>query len=743
MDDLQMILNPDGIEAGYIPDKIQHYPLINSKLNILVGEERRRPFNYHAVVTNPNAISEMEKQKKDMIFQDLKNAIQDTSLDEDQFMKKLQEIDKYYKYEYQDNREIWANEVLNHYKKEQNFRQTFNYGFYDGLKLAEEIYQCDIIHGEPVLEKLNPFEVQTYMSGYSNKIEDADVVVVTQYWSPGKIFDTFFSDRDFAKVSKKLQEQYQTSENGTTEMDERDDTFMYPSVYSFNDDLQFNFDPFNTYGESMDPSSPYDDFGNIRVVRMYWKSRRKIKQITKFDGQTNQHVHEFHTDEYITDFDAGETEQIFWINEAWEGTKIGKDIYVQMGPRPVQYNRINNPSFCHFGIIGQIYSFDGQKPYSLVDMMKPYNYFYDVLKDRLNKAISSDWGSMLVFDTAQVPKSWDVEKWLYYAKVNHLYVQDSFNEGSKGAATGKLAGAMNNNTQKVIASNTGNYIQQLINLLEYVKTEMSEVVGITKQREGQISNRETVGGVERATLQSSHITEWLFAIHDDVKRRVLECFVETAQIACNKQNMKFQYITSDLARKTIEVDGEKFCQCDYGIVMDDSEDVTEQLQKLDMLVQAGLQNQMINFSTAMKIFQTCSFSEKIRMIEQSEQEIMQRNEQAQQMQQQSQQQEMQARAEQEQMKMQFQDMLNQRDNDTKIAIANIQAQSKIDIQYMNSNDNDNDGISETYDKEELMEKMRQFDEKMKLENEKLQHTIQNDREKNDIQKMKVKSTNKN
>jgi len=118
MDDLQMILNPDGIEAGYIPDKIQHYPLINSKLNILVGEERRRPFNYHAIVTNPNAISEMEKQKKDMIFQDLKNAVQDVSLSEDQFMKKLQEIDRYYKYEYQDNREIWANEVINHYKKE-------------------------------------------------------------------------------------------------------------------------------------------------------------------------------------------------------------------------------------------------------------------------------------------------------------------------------------------------------------------------------------------------------------------------------------------------------------------------------------------------------------------------------------------------------------------------------------------------------------------------------------------------
>lgn len=75
MDDLQLILNPDGIEAGYIPDKIQHYPLINSKLNILVGEERRRPFNYHVVVTNPEAISEIEKTKKELVLQDITQEI--------------------------------------------------------------------------------------------------------------------------------------------------------------------------------------------------------------------------------------------------------------------------------------------------------------------------------------------------------------------------------------------------------------------------------------------------------------------------------------------------------------------------------------------------------------------------------------------------------------------------------------------------------------------------------------------
>lgn len=78
----------------------------------------------------------------------------------------------------------------------------------------------------------------------------------------------------------------------------------------------------------MIPTEPYDQFGNIRVVRMFWKSRKKYKLVTKFDGQTNETITNLYTDDYITNYDAGETEDVVWINEAWEGTKIGKDIYV-------------------------------------------------------------------------------------------------------------------------------------------------------------------------------------------------------------------------------------------------------------------------------------------------------------------------------------------------------------------------------------------------------------------------------
>lgn len=71
MDDLALLYNPQGIKAGFIPDKIQHYPIMNSKLDLLRGEESRRVFDYRVIVTNPNAISEIENNKKQQMFQSL------------------------------------------------------------------------------------------------------------------------------------------------------------------------------------------------------------------------------------------------------------------------------------------------------------------------------------------------------------------------------------------------------------------------------------------------------------------------------------------------------------------------------------------------------------------------------------------------------------------------------------------------------------------------------------------------
>ena len=718
MSDLQLILNPDHIEAGFIPDKIQHYPIINSKLRILSGEESKRVFDFRVIVTNPTAISEIEENKKAQLIQSLQQAIEDNSLSEEDYNQRLEKINDYYTYSWQDFREMRANAILNHYIKEYNMPLLFNQGFMDAMTVGEEIYQCDIVGGEPVIERINPLKIRVFKAGYSNKIEDADIILLEDYWSPAKIIDTYYDS-----LSKKDIEYIENlpdhvGQSATDTMDNLDERYGFINTSMIGDEISavngsYYFDPANLFSEGVTSSLlPYDLAGNLRVLRMYWKSKRAIQEVKSYDPETGEEVYNFYPEYYVIDKDRGEESKRFWVNQAWEGTMIGdsKDgIFVNMRPRLVQYNRLSNPSRCHFGIVGSIYNINDARPFSLVDMMKPYNYFYDVIHDRLNKLIARNWGSLIRLDLAKKPKGWDVAKWLYYAKTMGLAVEDSFNEGTIGAATGKLAGALNNASTGVIATSDGNQIQQYINLLEFIKMEMAEVVGITKQREGQISNRETVGGVERATLQSSHITEWIFLIHDDVKKRVFECFIETAKEAMRGRNKKFPYILPDNSVKIISIDGDEFAEADYGLAVDNSNGTQKLNQELETLAQAALQTQTLSFSTITKLYTTVSLAEKQRLIEKDEKAMQERAAQAQQEQLQTQQQIAQMQTEQKQAELQQRDQANMRDNETKLQIALISAQSAID---------NTDFEPEEYSqeaKEKLAEQIREFDEKIKLE----------------------------
>lgn len=719
MTDLELILNPDHIKAGFVPDRIQHYPIMNSKLNVLRGEESKRVFDFRVVVTNPNAISEIETHKRDELLQRLQLLIAETSQSEDEFNQELQKLSDYYTYEWQDMREIRSNALLNHYMKEYNIPLLFNNGFMDAMAVGEEMYQCDIVGGEPVIERLNPLKVRIFKSGYSNKVEDADIIIIEDYWSPGRVIDTYYevlNKKDIEYIEKLPDHVGQAAVDSMDNIDER---YGFVNNHMLSDEIStegFFWDPLGGADGVNNSLLPYDVAGNLRVLRVYWKSRRRIKKVKSYDPETGEEVYTFYPETYIIDKDAGEEEQIFYINEAWEGTKIGEDIYVNMRPRPIQYNRLSNPSRCHFGIIGSIYNLNDNRPFSLVDMMKQYNYLYDIIHDRLNKMMAKNWGKIIQMDLAKIPKGWDVEKWMYYAKVNGIAVVDSFNEGNIGAATGKLAGALNNASTGVIDAEFGNSIQSQINLLEFIKMEMSDVAGISRQREGQISNRETVGGVERATLQSAHITEWLFVQHEDVKRRALECFLETAKIALRGRSKKFQYILSDNSLRVMDIDGDEFAEADYGLVVDNGQGTQELSQKLDVLAQAALQNQTLSFSTIMKLYSSSSIAEKQRLVEKDERAIQDRAAQAQQQQLEVQQQEAQMKQEIEMRRMEQEDALNMRDNETRIIVAHINARSKMQ-------ETEDDGIQEPMsesDRENLREKIREFNEKIKLDREKLE-----------------------
>lgn len=718
MNDLKLYLNPFNIDASFIPDNIQHYPVINSKLKVLIGEESERLFDYRAVVTNPSAISDMEEEKNKAVNERLQQLVADQSLSDDEYVQKLEELSDYFQYNYQDKREQRANYLLNHYVKELDLDQLFNRGFKDAEIVGEEAYQCDIVGGEPTVSKIDPMKMRIIKSGSSSYIEDADMIILEDYWSPGKIIDTYW-DQLSAKDIKEIENAPDNfGSQYSDEMDNLDPRYGFVPNYSLDwtagDSL---IDPNTLFDNQIDTTLlPYDMNGNVRVLRVYWKSRRKIKKVKSYDPETGDEQFDFYPETYIIDPDKGEEEQTFWINEAWEGTKIGADIYVNMRPRPVQYNTMSNPSKCHFGIIGSIYTLNDNEPYSMVDMVKPYAYAYDVYHDKLNKLVSKNFGKIVRLDFAKVPKGWEIDKWLYFAKVNNIAVEDSFKEGNVGVATGKLAGAMNNASSGVIDASLGNEIQQFISLLEWLDNQIGQMLGISKQREGQISNRETVGGVERATLQSSHITKDIFFIHENLKKRVLECLLETAKIALKGRKKKFNYILSTGAEQIMEIDGDEFAECDYGIIVDNSNGLQELNQKMDTLAQAALQNQLIDFSTMMKLYTTTSIAEKQRAVEMFEKRQREQQQMQQQQQVQLQQQQIQQEAQTAQQQQQLEYQMHQEDNDTKVLVARINGEAE--AQRFAIMNNDTDG-SRALENRKLDESVRQFDEKMKNERAKL------------------------
>lgn len=718
VEDMKMFLNPYNLDASFIPDNIQHYSIINSKLNVLCGEESERLFDYRAVVTNPSAVSEIEEEKNKQVNERLQQLVADGSLSEDEFNQKLEKLSDYFQYDYQDKREIRANMLLRHYVKELDLDQEFNRGFIDAEAVGEEAYQVDIVGGEPVVWKIDPMKMRVIKSGASNKIEDADMIVLEDYWSPGKVIDVYWdqlSNKDIKEIENAPDNMGSQYSDSMDNLDPR---------YGFVPNLSLDW----TAGdEAIDANSlfdnqfdttllPYDMNGNIRVLRVYWKSRRKIKKVKSYDPETGEEEFNFYPENYIIDPDKGEEEQTFWVNEAWEGTKIGSDIYVNMRPRPVQYNRLSNPSRCHFGIIGSIYNINDNEPFSMVDMVKPYAYAYDIYHDKLNKLIARSAGKIIRLDFAKVPKGWDADKWIYYMKVNGIAVEDSAKEISYGPATGKVAAQLNNASSGMVDASLGNDIQQIINVLAWIDNQIGEILGISKQREGQISNRETVGGVERATLQSSHITKRWFFIHESLKKRVLECLLETAKIALRGRKKKFSYILSDGSEQIMEIDGDEFAECDYGIVVDNGNGVQELNQKLETLAQAALQNQALDFSTMMKLYTTSSLADKQRMVEQYEkrQRAQAEQQQQQQLQLQQQQIEQQAQIAEQQRQMQYQ--MHQEDNETKILIAKINSQAEAQRFQLAYGDV---GSENEINNKKLDESIRQFDMKMEHEANKL------------------------
>jgi hypothetical protein len=237
-----------------------------------------------------------------------------------------------------------------------------------------------------------------------------------------------------------------------------------------------------------------------------------------------------------------------------------------------------------------------------MDRMKPLQYLYNVLAYNVELMIAKNKGKIMRVNVAEIPENWKIDKWLSYVSSMNLSFYDPFKEGNKGAATGKLAGSMNQSTGSIDAE-MGNSIQMYINMMDFIKRELGEISGVSASRQGQIHNRSAVGNVQQEINQTSHITEYWFMEHDFVKKRVLECLLDTAKYAWrNNQNKKVQYVLGDGASKILEINGPEFASEEYGLLITNGNNTYELLQVMKQTAQMAMQAGKMKFSQLIDIY---------------------------------------------------------------------------------------------------------------------------------------------
>jgi multidrug efflux pump subunit AcrA (membrane-fusion protein) len=171
----------------------------------------------------------------------------------------------------------------------------------------------------------------------------------------------------------------------------------------------------------------------------------------------------------------------------------------------------------------------------------------------------------------------------------------------------------------------------------------------------------------------------------------------------------------DGSKMLVELDGDEFAECDYGLVVDNSTGTQELNQKLDMLAQAGIQNGY-SLSVITKLYSTTSTAEKTRIIELDEQKRQEQQQQQQQQQMQMQQEEINARLQAEREKMQMEYQMHKEDNETKILVAQINSRAE-ELRYAMIQEEN--GITKQQELEfkqkQLEQDSKQFDAKLKAD----------------------------
>ena len=622
--DLKYVTNPFKQDDGF-PAMAQDYNIIKPYVDQLLGEETKRPFNFHPQRTSDIAASELQEKAKEMLMDYIQATIA-SKLSPEQAARYEQAlatgeiqtpeaIAKYLQKDYKDIAETEAYHALQFLKRKLNLTHEFYKGWKDALIGGEEIYYIGVINGDPYVERVNPMYFDYEHSLDLEFIDDAAWCRRKMIMSATEIYDRFYDKMSERQLNELLEL-----------IDQRPGAGNNPEIRKTSIDYEsIKLHKINSFTDN-----PFD-IDHIVVYHCCWKSFKKIGFVTLLNPETGE-AEEFQVDE---DYKVTGTEQSVewdWIIEVWEGYRIGDDMYI--GIQPIEYQHISadNPNSQKLPYTGVVYNNTNSKPRSLVSMMKPLQYMYIVVWYRLELALSRDKGKVAVMDITQIPKSMniDVNKWMHYLSALGVAFINPYDEGwdIPGREGGKPSQFNQLSSWDLTMSNV---IAEYIQLMQKIEDMVAKLTGITPQRQGQIAASELVSNTNTAVSMSYHITEPWFWNHNQVKRRVLTMLLNTSKAAWKDSKKYLNYILDDATRAFVQLSDNFFYE-DMDIFVDDSTKNQQYIDQLKQLLQPAMQNgaSLLDIAEIITLDNMSMIKNRLEEIEQKRMEQMQQQQQAEQ-----------------------------------------------------------------------------------------------------------------
>lgn len=604
--ELEYVCKPYGMDMENLPAKMQNRDIVSPKIKALLGMELKRPFAWKVKATNPEATNRKEQKYFQMIkewvigeimkpiYLEIKQKYQEQMLnrelrqdereqliqqmDEEINTKTPEEVKRYMDREYQDPAEQLAEQLLNYYSEKLMLKDKFNNGYKHLLLSGYEIYYISTFNDEIDVWEVNPLNFYHIPNTASNLIEDSEQIVVEYWMTPSEIVKYFGK-----------------------ELSNKDIDDIYDSQVKWKD---------NYIIANMFTSNNYDYLYNrIPVYHCVWKALRKIKFLKYVDYETGQEMETIVDEDYTINKEAGDISvESVWIPEIYETWVINNDKYVFMRPVPGQFVDVNNiyhPKMPYYGVVVDN---TNSIPTSLMDRLKPYQWFYNIVMYRLEYLLASDKGKKVLINISSLPKdeNFDLEKWLYYFEASPIMFFDSKEEGIDKYDA--------NTVGKYIDLSLASDIQKYINLAEYIRRQAGIASGVTERVEGEVAPREAVTNIKQSLIQSSYILEGYFNVHDLAKKHLLQALIDKSKWIYHGDNAyKLQFVLDDLSLGMLDSEDYMLDNNTFGIFVSNSSELFEQQEIIKQLAHAALQTQTIDFSDLIRILKSdnVQFAEEI------------------------------------------------------------------------------------------------------------------------------------